>query len=117
MPGISRFDCSFLPSRYQEGLKKTKELQDLKEEEEEQKSESPEEPEEAEETEEEERDPRSRLELWPLLKWVTIHLTAQHLWRCQSKGISGSKAQMSSQQKPRGTRVGGGGRGNPKEPK
>lgn len=80
-----------MPSRYQEGLKKTKELQDLKEEEEEQKSESPEEPEEAEETEEEERDPRSRLEPWPLLKWVTIHLTAQHLWRCQSRASVGPR--------------------------
>uniref|UniRef100_A0A9L0KJE0 Inositol 1,4,5-triphosphate receptor associated 1 n=1 Tax=Equus asinus TaxID=9793 RepID=A0A9L0KJE0_EQUAS len=48
-----------LLEKYQEGLKKTKELQDLKEEEEEQKSESPEEAEEAEETEEEEKDQRS----------------------------------------------------------
>ncbi|XP_077819513.1 inositol 1,4,5-triphosphate receptor associated 1 isoform X37 [Macaca mulatta] len=48
-----------LLEKFQEGLKKTKELQDLKEEEEEQKSESPEEPEEVEETEEEEKGPRS----------------------------------------------------------
>lgn len=59
--GLSRLSCSLLPSRYQEGLKKTKELQDLKEEEEEQKSESPEEPEEVAETEEEEKERRSRL--------------------------------------------------------
>lgn len=66
MSGPSRSSGSFLPSRYQEGLKKTKELQDLKEEEEEQKSESPEEPEEVEETEEEEKDPRSR---WEACVW------------------------------------------------
>ncbi|XP_017703436.1 PREDICTED: protein MRVI1 isoform X9 [Rhinopithecus bieti] len=48
-----------LLEKFQEGLKKTKELQDLKEEEEEQKSESPEETEEVEETEEEEKGPRS----------------------------------------------------------
>lgn len=77
MPGLFRLNCSFLPCRYQEGLKKTQELQDLKEEEE-QKGESPEEAEEAEETEEEEKDQRSRLEPLPLLKWVTIHLIAQH---------------------------------------
>ncbi|XP_036905965.1 inositol 1,4,5-triphosphate receptor associated 1 isoform X2 [Sturnira hondurensis] len=45
--------------RYQEGLKKTKELQELKEEEEERKSESLEETEEAEDTEDEEKDQRS----------------------------------------------------------
>lgn len=59
-----QLSCSFLPSRYQEGLKKTEELQDLKEEEEEQKTESPEEPVEVEETEEEEKDQRSRLEAY-----------------------------------------------------
>ncbi|XP_066221923.1 inositol 1,4,5-triphosphate receptor associated 1 isoform X2 [Saccopteryx leptura] len=49
--------------RYQEGLKKSKELQDLKEEEEEQKNESPEETEEAEETEKEGKEQRnSKLE-------------------------------------------------------
>uniref|UniRef100_A0A8I3W7Q3 Inositol 1,4,5-triphosphate receptor associated 1 n=1 Tax=Callithrix jacchus TaxID=9483 RepID=A0A8I3W7Q3_CALJA len=48
-----------LLEKFQEGLKKNKELQDLKEEEEEQKGESPEEPEEVEETEEEEKGPRS----------------------------------------------------------
>lgn len=85
MPGLFRLDCSFLPSRYQEGLKKNKELQDLKEEEEEQKSESPDEPEEAEEPEQEEKDQRSRLEPLPLLKWVTVHVPAQHLQRCQSR--------------------------------
>ena len=72
MPGLSRLNCSFLPSRYQEGLKKTKELQEL-EEEEERKSESPEEAEEAEDIEEEGKDQRSRLEPLPLLKRVTIH--------------------------------------------
>ncbi|KAF6104883.1 hypothetical protein HJG60_013275 [Phyllostomus discolor] len=45
--------------RYQEGLKKTKELQELKEEEEEQKSESPEDIEEAEDIEDEGKDQRS----------------------------------------------------------
>nr|KAF6438268.1 hypothetical protein HJG59_012513 [Molossus molossus] len=45
--------------RYQEDLKKTKELQDLKEEEEELKSEGPEEPKEADETEEEGKDQKS----------------------------------------------------------
>ncbi|XP_066107047.1 inositol 1,4,5-triphosphate receptor associated 1 isoform X1 [Saccopteryx bilineata] len=49
--------------RYEEGLKKSKELQDLKEEEEEQKNESPEETEEAEETEKEGKEQRnSKLE-------------------------------------------------------
>ena len=72
VPGISRLNCSFLPSRYQEGLKKTKELQEL-EEEEERKSESPEEAEEAEDIEDEGKDQRSRLEPLPLLKRVTIH--------------------------------------------
>lgn len=75
--GLSRLSCSLWPSRYQEGLKKTKELQDLKEEEEEQKSEIPEEPEEAEETEEEEKEQRSRLEPSQLLKWVSVLFTAQ----------------------------------------
>lgn len=89
-----------MPSRYQEGLKKTKELQDLKEEEEEQKSESPEEAEEAEETEEEEKDQRSRLEPLPLLKWVTIHLIVQE--EVPVQGSNGSRAHVSSQQKPRG---------------
>lgn len=77
-----------LPPRYQEGLKKTKELQDLKEEEE-QKTESPEEAEEAEETEEEEKEQRSRLEPSPLLKWVPIHFIARHPWRCQSRAVVG----------------------------
>ncbi|XP_036989732.1 inositol 1,4,5-triphosphate receptor associated 1 isoform X1 [Artibeus jamaicensis] len=45
--------------RYQEGLKKTKELQELKEEEEERKSESPEETEEAEDIEDKGKDQRS----------------------------------------------------------
>ncbi|XP_045681540.1 inositol 1,4,5-triphosphate receptor associated 1 isoform X2 [Phyllostomus hastatus] len=45
--------------RYQEGLKKTKELQELKEEEEERKSESPEDTEEAEDIEDEGKDQRS----------------------------------------------------------
>lgn len=60
----------FLISRYQEGLKKNKELQDLKEDEEEQKSESPEEPEEVEETEDEEKDQRSR---WEACIWRPCH--------------------------------------------
>lgn len=60
MPALSRLNCSSLPSRYQEGLKKTKELQDLKEEEEERKRENPEEPEETE-LEEDEKDERRRL--------------------------------------------------------
>lgn len=62
--GPPRLNCSFLPSRYQEGVKKTEELQDLKEEEEEQKAESPQEPEEVEETQEDEKDQRSRLEAY-----------------------------------------------------
>lgn len=63
--GPPRLNCSFLPSRYQEGVKKTEELQDLKEEEEEeQKTESPQEPEEVEETQEDEKDQRSRLEAY-----------------------------------------------------
>ncbi|XP_016062092.1 PREDICTED: protein MRVI1 isoform X2 [Miniopterus natalensis] len=45
--------------RYQEDLKKTKELQGLKDDEEEQKNEGPEDPEGAEETEEEEKGPGS----------------------------------------------------------
>lgn len=65
-----------LPSRYQEGLKKTKELQGLREEEEEQKSESPEEPEEAAETEEEEKEQRSRLQPSQLLTWASVPFTA-----------------------------------------
>lgn len=63
----------FLPSRYQEDLKKIKEFKGLKEEEEEQKSEGPEEPEEAEESEEEGKDKRNRLEPLPLPKWFIIH--------------------------------------------
>lgn len=63
----------FLPSRYQEDLKKTKEFKGLKEEEEEQKSEGPEEPEEAEDSEEEGKDQRSRLEPLTLPKWVMVH--------------------------------------------
>ena len=89
MPRLSRLHCSFSPCRYQEGLKKTKELQDLKEEEEEQKGESLEEAEEAEETEEEEKNQRSRLEPLSLLKWVTIYLTAQHPERCYSRATVG----------------------------
>lgn len=73
MPGLSRLKCSFLPSRYQEDLKKTKELQGLKDDEEEQKNEGPEDPEGAEETEEEEKGPGSRLEPRSFLKSVTIH--------------------------------------------
>lgn len=74
MPGLPRLDCSFfLPSRYQEDLKKTKEFKGLKEEEEEQRSEGPEEPEEAEESEEEGKDQRSRLEPLSRPKWVMIH--------------------------------------------
>lgn len=61
-----------MPSRYQEGVKKTEELQDLKEEEE-QKTESPEDPVEEEETEEEEKEQRSRLET----KWVSDHLPVE----------------------------------------
>lgn len=73
MPGLSRLICSFLTSRYQDDLKKTKELQDLKEEEEELKSEGPEEPKESDETEEEGKDQKSRWEPLPLLNWVTMH--------------------------------------------
>lgn len=72
MPGLCRLNCSFLPSRYQEGLKKTKELQDLKEEEEEQKSESPEEPEEVEETEEEEEKNQRSSKLEELIHFLQV---------------------------------------------
>lgn len=101
MPALSRLNCSSLPSRYQEGLKKTKELQDLKEEEEERKRENPEEPEETE-LEEDEKDERRRLESLPLLKWFIIHLTVQHPWAVPVKDSSGSGAQKSSQEKQRG---------------
>lgn len=82
-----------MPSRYQEGLKKTKELQDLREEEEEQKSESLEEPEEAAETEEEEKEQRSRLQPSQLLTWASVPFTAQHPWRGQSKAVQGPSEQ------------------------
>lgn len=73
VPGLSRLNCSFLTSRHQEDLKKTKELQYLKEEEEELKSEGPEEPKEADGTEEEGKDQKSRSEPLPLPNWVTMH--------------------------------------------
>lgn len=98
MPALSSLTCLFLPSRYQEVLKKTKELQDLTEEEEEQKSESPEEPEEAEETREEEKEQRSRLEPSPLLN--LLHCTTS--LEVSVPGGGGSGAHVSSQQKPRG---------------
>lgn len=64
-----------MPSRYQEGVKKTEELQELKEEEE-QKRESPEEPAEVEETEEEEKEQRSRLETYT---WIPNGFQVIHL--------------------------------------
>lgn len=103
-----------MSSRYQEGLKKTKELQDLREEEEEQKSESPEEAEEVEGSEEEEKDHRRRLEACrdPWLASVEMahssphHLIAQSPWRCQAR-VAWVQARTSSQRSQENTYIGG----------